>query len=95
MAESSGKEGKGVLPVESEPWLSAEKYTKDRIFVDMRVDNEGNDRLSALSAAGHPVIRLHLADIYDLANQVYLWEYATAILCASTGVNAFDQPNVQ
>ena len=95
VAESSGKEGKGVLPVESEPLLSAEEYTKDRIFVDMRIDNEGNDRLASLSEAGHPVIRMHLADIYDLAKQFYLWEYATAILCAATGVNAFDQPNVQ
>ena len=95
VAESSGKEGKGVLPVESEPLLSAEEYTKYRIFVDMRIDNEGKDRLASLSEAGHPVIRMHLADIYDLAKQFYLWEYATAILCAAIGVNAFDQPNVQ
>ena len=95
IAESSGKKGKGMLPVESEPLLSTEQYTKDRIFVDMRIDNEGKDRLSALSAVGHPVIRLHLADVYDLAKQFYLWEYATAILCAAIGVNAFDQPNVQ
>ena len=95
VAESSGKNGKGVLPVESEPWLEATEYTNDRIFVDMRVDKEGDDRLMALVEAGHPVIRLHLADVYDLAKQFYLWEYATAILCAATGVNAFDQPNVQ
>ena len=95
IAESSGKEGKGILPVESEPCINADEYTKDRIFVDMRVDNEDKDRLSALTEAGHPVIRLHLADVYDLAKQFYLWEYATAMLCAAIGVNAFDQPNVQ
>lgn len=95
VAESSGKEGKGVLPVESEPWLHPEEYTKDRIFVDMRVDNDGDERLTALSDVGHPVIRLHLAETYDLAKQFYLWEYATAILCAGIGVNPFDQPNVQ
>jgi transaldolase/glucose-6-phosphate isomerase len=95
VAESSGKEGKGLLPVESEPQLNPEDYTKDRIFIDMRVDLEVGERLSALSEAGHPVIQLHLADVYDLAKQFYLWEYATAILCADIGVNAFDQPNVQ
>lgn len=95
IAESSGKDGKGVLPVESEPKLSPVTYTNDRIIIDMRVDNEDEEQLSALSEAGHPVIRLHLADVYDLAKQFYLWEYATAILCAAIGVNAFDQPNVQ
>ncbi len=95
VAESSGKEGKGVLPVESEPLINPEIYTKDRIFVDMRVDDDGGERLSALINAGHPIIRLKLADVYDLAKQIYLWEYATAILCAGIGVNPFDQPNVQ
>jgi len=95
VAESSGKEGKGVLPVESEPLINPEIYTKDRFFVDMRVDDDGGERLSALINAGHPIIRLKLADVYDLAKQIYLWEYATAILCAGIGVNPFDQPNVQ
>lgn len=95
IAESSGKEGKGILPVESEPCLNADMYTKDRIFVDMRIDNEDKDRLTALTEAGHPVICLHPADVYDLAKQFYLWEYATAIFCAAIGVNAFNQPNVQ
>ncbi len=95
LAESSGKEGKGLLPVVSEPMLSPKVYTKDRIFIDMRVDNKSEERLMALSEAGHPVIRLRLADTYDLAKQFYIWEYATAIFCAGIGVNPFDQPNVQ
>ena len=95
VAESSGKERKGLLPVESELWLKPEEYTKDRIFVDMREGKGGEERYIALSDAGHPVIRLHLADTYDLAKQFYLWEYATVILCAGIAVNPFDQPNVQ
>ncbi len=95
IAESSGKVGKGILPVESEPLINPECYTKDRIFVDMRVANDNSERLTALIDAGHPVIRLKLTDVYDLAKQIYLWEYATAMLCAGIFVNPFDQPNVQ
>ncbi|MEA4812081.1 MAG: bifunctional transaldolase/phosoglucose isomerase [Anaerolineaceae bacterium] len=95
IAESSGKDGKGMLPIEGEPVLSPDAYSNDRIFIDMRIGNDESGYLEGLRKAGHPLVRIRLTEIYDLAKEFYLWEYATAILCAGIGVNPFDQPNVQ
>jgi len=100
IAESTGKDGRGILPVVGEPLGQLEAYGQDRVFVRVYLDGaEGPDeqaaRLKALSAAGHPVVHLALRDVYDLGEQFYLWEMATAVAGHCLGVNPFDQPNVE
>jgi transaldolase / glucose-6-phosphate isomerase len=96
VAESTGKEGKGIVPVAGEPPLAAGEYANDRLFVAVRL--RGSDetaRLRELAGAGHPVVDLVLEDPLDLGEIFYVWEIATAIAGAVLGVNPFDQPNVQ
>ncbi|HYS54940.1 MAG TPA: bifunctional transaldolase/phosoglucose isomerase [Thermoanaerobaculia bacterium] len=96
IAESTGKEGKGVLPLAGEPPLDALDYGKDRLFVAVRL--RGSDdvrRLKELSDAGHPVVDQVLADPLDLGEIFFTWEFATAVAGALLGIDAFDQPNVQ
>lgn len=97
VAESTGKAGKGVLPVVGEPLLAPEAYGTDRVFVDVRFAGETArlETVEALIAAGHPVVRLELRDLYDLGGQFFLWSMATAIAGYVLGVNPFDQPNVE
>ena len=99
IAESTGKEGKGILPVSDEPVLNPEDYGKDRFFVYIRVkgdvDTEPENRVRKLSEAGHPIVTIEMADLYDLGQEFFRWEVATAIAGAIIGINAFDQPNVQ
>ena len=95
VAESSGKEGRGILPVDDEPLLEASSYAQDRLFVYLRISGEHDAFIEALEAVGHAVIVLQLEDRYDLAAQFYCWEFATAVACSLLGVNAFDQPDVQ
>jgi glucose-6-phosphate isomerase len=97
IAESTGKEGTGILPVDGEPLGTPEVYGQDRVFVHARLagDSDGDEALAALAEAGHPVVRLDLADTYDLGAEFYRWEMATAVAGALLGINAFDQPNVQ
>ncbi len=97
IAESTGKEDRGILPVVGEPLGSPEMYGDDRLFVHLRVndDSSHDDGLAALERAGHPVIRLHLHDIYDLGGQFFIWEMATAVAGHLMGINPFDQPNVE
>jgi transaldolase / glucose-6-phosphate isomerase len=96
IAESTGKEGKGVLPVASEPALEVGDYGKDRIFAAVRLrSTDISSRLRELTAAGHPVIDIVLEDEYDLGETFFAWEFATAVIGAVLGINAFDQPNVQ
>ncbi|MBW6465174.1 MAG: bifunctional transaldolase/phosoglucose isomerase [Brevefilum sp.] len=95
IAESSGKMGKGIVPIADEPQLDAEAYSPDRVFVYLRVSGEKDALIDALRKAQHNVVVLQLADLYDLAAQFYLWEFAVAIACSVLGVNAFDQPDVQ
>jgi len=97
VAESTGKTGKGILPVVGEPLLTPERYGEDRLFVDVRFaeSTERLEQVEALSAAGHPVVRLELRDLYDLGGQFFLWSMATAIAGYVLGVNPFDQPNVE
>ena len=96
IAESTGKEGKGVLPVAGEPLLNPRDYGNDRLFVSVRM--RGTDdiaRLKELSAAGHPVVDQVLDEPLDLGETFFTWEFATAIAGALLGIDAFDQPNVQ
>lgn len=98
IAESTGKEGKGIVPVVGEPRGEVSAYGSDRLFVAISVgplDEETNSRLKAIEAAGHPVVYRNLADVYDLGAEFFLWEMATAFAGWRLGINPFDQPNVQ
>ncbi len=100
IAESTGKLGKGIVPIEGEELGAPHEYGNDRVFVYVGANMPDPDpgiveRLAALEAAGHPVIRLALNDPYDLGEQFYLWEIATAAAGSIIGIDAFDQPNVQ
>ena len=96
IAESTGKEGKGIVPVAFEPLRKAEAYGKDRLFVAVELATQPAPKeLGALEQAGHPVYTLHLKDAYDLGAQFFIWEVATAAAGFLLGVDPFDQPNVQ
>ena len=95
IAESSGKDGKGILPVPLEPLGNAGVYGKDRVFVYLRQTGELEDALQSLHEAGHPVIEFPIPDPYEVAAEMYRWEVATSVACSVIGVNAFDQPNVE
>lgn len=97
IAESTGKEGKGILPVVGEPMGSPADYGDDRFFVYLQMagDDTYDAAMTALAAAGHPVVRLHLRDEYDLGGQFFLWEMATAVSGYHLGIQPFDQPNVE
>jgi len=101
VAESTGKEGKGILPVVGEPLGPPGVYGDDRLFVYLRLkgsDDAGETYdvgVQALEEAGHPVVRLHLQDVYDLGQQFFLWKFATAVAGHRLGINPFNQPNVE
>ena len=97
LAESTGKEGKGLIPVADEPLGTPAVYGDDRLFVRIVVEGhaEALPALDALAAAGHPVVTLTMRDPLDLGAEFFRWEYATAVAGAIMGINAFDQPNVQ
>ena len=99
IAESTGKRGVGIVPVDREPLGEVTSYGQDRAFVRIALasaDDGGQDALAdALEAAGHPVIRIHLADPIDLGAEAMRWEIATAIAGAVLGIDPFDQPNVE
>lgn len=95
VAESSGKLGKGILPVPLEPLADAKSYGKDRIFVYLRKTGEHDEAVKSLLAAGQPVIQFPIANFYDIGAEMFRWEIATVVACSVLGVNAFDQPNVE
>lgn len=95
IAESTGKEGRGILPVTGEPLGDASVYGDDRVFVEISIAGNTDARLHALADAGHPVIRRDLRDVYDLGAEFFVWEFATACAGWRLGINPFDQPNVQ
>ncbi len=99
LAESTGKEGKGLIPIADEPMAPPACYGNDRLFVHLRLDGdanaEGDRHVSALERAGQPVLRLTLRDRYDLAAQFFCWEFATAVASHFLGIHPFDQPDVQ
>lgn len=97
IAESTGKEGKGIVPVVGEDLGMPELYGSDRLFVSIQLGDESTHEsaLDALAAAGFPVMRLALADPYDLGRQFLLWEFATAVAGHLMQINPFDQPDVE
>ena len=98
LAESTGKEGKGILPVTGETLGAPEVYGNDRLFVSISlgaVSAETKTKLDALAAAGHPIVYRELAGTYDLGAEFFIWEFATACTGWRLGINPFDQPNVQ
>jgi transaldolase/glucose-6-phosphate isomerase len=95
IAESSGKQGLGIVPVDQETQLPARNYANDRLFVYMRLTGSLDSQVKKLQAAGHPVLVLPVKDAYDVSAEFYRWEIATAIACAVLNVNAFTQADVQ
>ncbi len=96
LAESTGKEGKGIVPVEGEPLGRPPVYGADRLFVYIRMEADAPNRaVTALEKAGLPVVTLTLRDTLDLGGEFLRWEIATAIAGSILGIDPFDQPNVQ
>ncbi len=99
IAESTGKSGTGTqcVPVVGEPLGPPEVYGDDRLFVHLRLgDDDAHDAaLTELEEAGHPTVTLHLRDVYDLGEQMFLWEFATAVAGHRLGIHPFNQPNVE
>jgi len=99
LAESTGKDGKGLIPVAAEPLGRAEDYGDDRVFVRLRLDEAAEPALDAtvraLAELGHPVIEIALAGPQTLGQEFFRWEMAVAIAGAALGLNPFDQPDVE
>jgi transaldolase / glucose-6-phosphate isomerase len=99
LAESTGKVGKGIIPVDRESLTIPEVYSSDRVFVYVRLesgaDADQDARVAAIEKAGHPVIRISMADTYDLGAEFFCWEIATAVAGSIIGINAFNQPDVE
>lgn len=99
IAESLGKDGRGVLPIAGEAAVPAADYGDDRMFAALLLDGDDNaeivKRLDALEKRDFPVIRIRLADVYDLGREIYRWEIATAAAGAVLGVHPFNQPDVE
>ena len=99
IAESTGKEGTGIIPVAGEPLVPPRHYGDDRLFVYLRLagdDNaQNNAAIKAIEVSGQTVVYVELDDIYDLGSEFFRWEMATAVAGSILGINPFDQPNVQ
>ncbi len=99
IAESTGKHGRGLIPVHQEPLGPPDVYGQDRLFVHMRLAHEQDaaqqEALVALERAGHPVVRIILGDRYHIGQEFFRWEFATAVAGAVIGINPFDQPDVE
>ena len=99
LAESTGKQGKGLIPVDREPVGPPRAYGDDRLFVYVRLESapdSAQDRaVEALANAGHAVVRIPVADAYELGAEFFRWEIATAVAGSLIGINPFDQPDVE
>ena len=99
VAESTGKQGVGVIPIDGEPLAAPGAYGGDRLFVHLRLaaddDPEQERALGAIERAGHPVVRIELADLHDLGAEAFRWELATAVAGSIMGIDPFDQPDVE
>ncbi len=99
LAESTGKEGKGLIPIDREALGPPEVYGGDRIFVYLRLqsapDATQDKSVEALQRAGHPVVRIAIDDPYDLGEEFFRWEIATAVAGSILGIHPFDQPDVE
>jgi transaldolase/glucose-6-phosphate isomerase len=99
IAESTGKENRGIVPVAGEPAPAPDKYSADRLFVYLRLASDANHeldrRVAALEANGHPVVRIDLNDKLDMGQEFFRWEFAVAAAGAALAINPFNQPDVQ
>ena len=99
VAESTGKQGRGILPIADEPLVDPSAYGADRVFVHLRdadaPDPRHAEAVAALAAAGHPTVTLTAAGASDLGRVFFFSEFATAVAGWALGINPFDQPNVQ
>jgi transaldolase / glucose-6-phosphate isomerase len=99
IAESTGKEGKGLIPVDDEPLGDVSLYGNDRFFIDIRTEGEDDaahdDKLAALERAGHPVVRIVMKSIDHIGQEFFRFEMATAVAGAIIGINPFNQPDVE
>jgi transaldolase/glucose-6-phosphate isomerase len=99
IAESTGKSGKGIIPVDRERLSKPDVYGADRVFAHLRLesdpDKEQSASIEALAKAGHPVIRITIPDVYNLGQEFFRWEIATAVAGSIIGINAFNQPDVE
>ena len=96
IAESTGKESKGILPVVSDLQPDGGVYGKDRVFVFFETpDSDWDSAVAGLASAGHPILKIKISDFYDLGGQMFLWEMATVVAAHLMSVNPFDQPDVE
>jgi transaldolase/glucose-6-phosphate isomerase len=99
LAESTGKHGTGIVPVDREPLGDPSVYGPDRLFAYLRLEGGADPAqdaaVDALEAAGHPVLRISLTDLYDLGSEIFRWEFATAVAGSVLAINPFDQPDVE
>ncbi len=99
IAESTGKQGKGLIPVDREALGTPDKYGQDRLFAHLRLapapDTGQDQAVEALAKAGHPVVRISVEDKYTLGQEMFRWEIATAVAGSILGINPFDQPDVE
>ena len=99
LAESTGKVGKGIIPVDREQLAAPEMYGTDRVFIYIHTEHATDvvvdAKVAALEEAGHPVVRISMADVYDLGAEFFRWEIATAVAGSIIGINAFNQPDVE
>jgi transaldolase/glucose-6-phosphate isomerase len=99
IAESTGKNGKGLIPIVGEPLGPPDGYAHDRLFVYLRLDDQadsGHDAaVDALERAGQPVVRIAVADLYDIGQEFFRWEFAVAVAGSLMGINPFNQPDVE
>ncbi len=99
IAESTGKEGKGIIPIVGEPLVETAQYANDRLFVYLRMEGDDNSATDAaierIRSSGQPVLVLELRDRFDLGAEFFRWEFATAVAGAILGIHPFNQPNVQ
>ncbi len=99
IAESTGKSGKGIIPVDRECLGKPDLYGADRVFAYLRQESDSDKEhaaaIDALAKAGHPVVRIVIPDIYNLGQEFFRWEIATAVAGSIIGINAFNQPDVE
>lgn len=99
IAESTGKDGKGIIPVTNEPAIETEFYEKDRLFVFLFIEKDDNQELEKLyqdiSDAGHPIVRINMTEKMNLGQEIFRWEKAIAAAGAILGIHPFNQPNVE
>jgi transaldolase/glucose-6-phosphate isomerase len=99
IAESTGKLGKGIIPVDRETLGAPEVYGNDRVFAYLQLEGDSDAaqdaKVAALEKAGHPVVRIAVSDTYSLGQEFFRWEIATAVAGSILGINAFNQPDVE